>query len=281
MHSNYEKAYAIEKRYEGGNIDHPRDPGGRTSRGVTQRVYSAYRKRKGQPTQDVFRADETEIAEIYRQQYADVVRFDDLPSGIDLVVFDGAINSGPKQSIKWIQAGLNAMRQPSSSSPELVVDGVMGLITLQAIETISDHDALIGKILDLRMSFLKRLRTWRDFGKGWTARVKNLRSIGQAWASGSVGPEPVHIVGGEAKALPSDIKVSSTTAGKGAITTALGAIGAAAGQAKDALAPLAGEHWTIGWTFTGLTVLGVVALVAGIAISTYAQTRQIAQAAPT
>ncbi len=33
--------------HEGGYVNHPKDPGGPTNKGVTQRVYEAYRKGKG------------------------------------------------------------------------------------------------------------------------------------------------------------------------------------------------------------------------------------------
>lgn len=62
------------------------------------------------------------------------------------------------------------------------------------------------------MAFLKALKTWKTFGKRWTARVNGVRAIGQGWASGSVGPEVQYIVGGDAKAFISDAKAAPTLA---------------------------------------------------------------------
>src|SRR5688500_17096341 len=81
-------------KYEAGYCNHPADPGGATNFGVIQRTYSGYRKRKGLKPRSVKLIEPSEVAEIYRNDYAMKVRFDDLPPGVDFVVFDGAVNSG-------------------------------------------------------------------------------------------------------------------------------------------------------------------------------------------
>jgi len=42
--SAFETALPFVLRWEGGFVDHPADPGGRTNRGVTQRTYDAWRQ---------------------------------------------------------------------------------------------------------------------------------------------------------------------------------------------------------------------------------------------
>src|SRR5882762_7427948 len=147
--STYSEAYKRERVYEGGNDDDPQDPGGRTSRGIIQREYDAYRRRKGLPPQDVWKASESEIAEIYRVQYWDAVQGDELPAGVDMFVFDGAVNSGHKQSIKWLQRALG-----------ITADGVIGQVTLDALEADDDHDQIIAKMAAARSAFLWALKTF-------------------------------------------------------------------------------------------------------------------------
>ena len=106
MRENFPACMAIVKKWEGGNDDDPRDPGGRTSRGVIQREYDRYRQAKGQPTRDVWTMADAERDEIFKAGYWDVVSADQLPAGIDLVTFDPAINSGPAQGVKWLQRAL-------------------------------------------------------------------------------------------------------------------------------------------------------------------------------
>ncbi|MFC0282394.1 glycosyl hydrolase 108 family protein [Camelimonas abortus] len=69
---------------------------------------------------------------IYRQQYWEKIRGDDLPPGVDYVVFDGAVNSGVAQSAKWLQRALGVR-----------VDGIIGNATIAACWDVKDHDALI------------------------------------------------------------------------------------------------------------------------------------------
>jgi lysozyme family protein len=43
----FEAALPFVLRWEGGFVDHPNDPGGRTNQGVTQKVYDDWRRRQG------------------------------------------------------------------------------------------------------------------------------------------------------------------------------------------------------------------------------------------
>lgn len=262
MQENQANALARILVYEGGKVDDPRDPGGRTNRGVTQRVYDAYRRRQGLKTQDVYRIQAGEVAAIYDGQYWDKIRGDDLPGGVDLVVFDGAVNSGPVQAVKWLQRALGVK-----------VDGVAGSITLQATRDHPDHDRLVADICVRRMAFLKALNTWRDFGAGWTKRVTNVKAAGQAMASGSVGPQPVYSAAGAAKAPIEAAKsgplkgIADALSGGGIVTTTLT-------QVTDAVMPLADRLPGMGAVVSLLTVLGTFAVVGGIAYRLWATRRQ-------
>jgi len=95
--------------HEGGRVNHPKDPGGRTNQGITQRVYNAWSAKSSLPARDVYLIDDAEVAAIYRFQYWEVVHGDVLPEGVGYVLFDGAVNSGPKQAIKWLQRALGSL----------------------------------------------------------------------------------------------------------------------------------------------------------------------------
>ena len=251
--------------HEGGYVNHSNDPGGPTNKGVTQRVYDGYRKRKGLVPRTVKMIERAEIEAIYRQLYADKIAFDDLPEGLAYVVFDGAVNSGPAQSVKWLQRALRMNR----------VDGVIGPATLAAIDAWPDmnYDRLIAAVLERRMAFLQALKTWKSFGKGWTARLSGVRKLGQAWARGDVGPRPDYIKNGERKATAAEAKAApprapgDLAAGAGVAT---GGAGGALEQAKDALAPLAGGGGWIDAVVTALVITGLVVGLGGIVWRLYA-----------
>ena len=251
--------------HEGGKVDDPRDPGGRTNQGVTQRVYDGYRRRKNLQTRDVYLMNDQERNEIYKRQYWDVVRGDELPPGVDYLILDGAINSGPLQSVKWIQRALGTVK----------VDGHLGDATLGAIMAYGDHDILIADAADRRMAFLRALKTWKTFGKGWTRRVEQVEKVSQHWAMGSVGPVVTWVPEANRKALISDAKRLPAT---GAADSAAGggAIAATLAGAQDQLQPLTGNSAFIDSVVAGLVVAGVGITVGGLAYRFYAKRREAA-----
>ena len=163
MRENYAKCLNAVLVFEGGFVNHPKDPGGRTNKGITQYVYNSWRKSKGLPTRDVKDIPMSEVTLIYKANYWDMIKGDELPSGLDLALFDFAVNSGVYRAIRFIQ-GIVGVRP----------DGVMGPITLKAIKE-SDKDLVLA-ICNERMKFLKGLSTWHYFGKGWTNRVASVVS---------------------------------------------------------------------------------------------------------
>ena len=159
MKANYAIIQPWVLAYEGGYVNHPKDPGGATMQGVTQRTYDAFRRRVGRIPRPVRQLEAVERDTIYREQYWDVVRGDDLPSGVDAAVYDFAVNSGPARAARYLQriAGVTQ-------------DGVIGLQTLDAVARL-DPVVVVERLCDDRMAFLRGLRTWSTFGKGWSRRV--------------------------------------------------------------------------------------------------------------
>lgn len=259
--------------HEGNYVNDPLDPGGATNKGVTFRVYDAYRTRRGLPTRDVRDISPAEVAEIYKLQYWAACKCDDLPPGVDYVLFDGAVNSGPSQSIKWLQ---RALGMP-------VVDGQMGQATLQAVQDHPSPTRLIDEICDRRLAFLQALRTWPRFGKGWQARVASVRKTGKSYAVGSGGTPisdddrptakaPIR----DAQPMPGKAGADAATGG-GAVT---GGLGTALETARQQLEPLAGAVPAIGWIVAVLIIAGVVLMVGGFAWRWWAsrKSKQIADA---
>lgn len=173
MKDNYLKAIAEILKWEGGYSNNPADPGGATMRGITQAVYDAYRKRNGRAVQPVRQIADSELQSIYRFQYWDVVRGDDLPAGIDLAVFDFAVNSGPARAAKYLQMVLG-----------VTADGHIGHVTLQTA-TEAEPKSVISSVCGRRLDYLKSLRTWPEFHNGWSDRVSGITAKSLAMASGS------------------------------------------------------------------------------------------------
>lgn len=161
MKSNYQKCLALVLKHEGGYVNHPKDPGGATNFGITQAVYDAYRPRAKQSVRYITSG---EVEAIYRKQYWDKVRGDELPDGLDFAVFDFAVNSGVSRAAKYLQRIVG-----------VADDGAIGPATLAAIKS-KPVATLITDICHKRMVFLQGLKTFATFGKGWTRRVNETRA---------------------------------------------------------------------------------------------------------
>lgn len=252
--------------HEGGKVDDPRDPGGRTNKGVTQNTFNAWLKSKGKKPRDVYTMTDDECAAIYKHRFWDVIDGDNLPPGIDYVVFDGAVNSGPSQSVKWLQRALGMTN----------ADGQLGVMTMDKLRGVNDHDALVAGICGKRMAFLQALKHWKTYKGGWTKRVNSVKATGQAWAMGSVGPEVEYIAGAEMRAMVADAKPIPTRTPADAITGIGATITAGAqvvNEAKDSLAPAA-ELGFASNVLVALTIAGVVLALAGLAYRFYISKRK-------
>ncbi len=160
MKDNFDECTEWALVHEGGYVNHPKDPGGATNKGVIQRTYDGYRNRIGKPRQSVRSITMAEVLDIYKSQYWDLIHGDDLPAGLDYAMYDFSINSGPSRAVTFLQEILGVK-----------VDGVMGNVTLGAIKRRNDISGLIQALCLKRWNWMKRLSTFKTFGKGWTRRV--------------------------------------------------------------------------------------------------------------
>lgn len=169
MKENFLPAMEHMLKSEGGYVNHPSDPGGRTNLGVTQRVWEEW---LGRPVSEKEMRALTPaiVAPMYKRRYWDKVSADSLLSGVDYVVFDAAVNSGPGRASKWLQTVVGA-----------AADGAIGPNTLKAVAGYP-ADKLIEDYQALRLSFLKSLPTWDTFGRGWDRRVAEVKQTAQSFA---------------------------------------------------------------------------------------------------
>jgi lysozyme family protein len=174
---------ALVLQYEGGNDDDPRDPGGRTSRGILQREWDVWRQTHPGLPSDVWQAPQDQIIAIYDEKYWEPLCCDSLPGGVDLAVFDYGVNSGIGRSAKVLQGFVGTD-----------VDGEIGPKTIAATAQVN-ASSLINRICDERLTFLQGLGTWQTFGRGWTNRVQGVRhtALGLVGAAAPVPPTPAPV----------------------------------------------------------------------------------------
>tara|TARA_R110002167_G_scaffold106228_1_gene272699 strand:+ start:159 stop:671 length:513 start_codon:yes stop_codon:yes gene_type:complete len=159
MKNNFDKCLAKLLSHEGGYVNHPKDPGGMTNLGVTKRVYDDWIGRES-TEQEMRDLTPTDVGPIYKKNYWDRVKGDDLPSGVDWCAFDWAVNSGSGRPAKAIQRAVGA-----------AADGAIGPMTLKAVAD-KDPKEIIEYVFQVRQSFYESLKTFETFGRGWTRRNK-------------------------------------------------------------------------------------------------------------
>lgn len=174
MNSNFTAALGYVLGHEAGFQDDPRDEGnklpdgrrGCTNLGVTQAVWETYVGHKVS-TADMRALTPAKVAPLYKHKYWDVIRGDDLPSGVDYIVFDFAINAGAGRAIKVLQTVVGV---PS--------DGAIGPKTLSAVRAM-DSKTLIKEYSDAKEAFYRSLRSFSIYGKGWLARTSAVDATAQ------------------------------------------------------------------------------------------------------
>jgi lysozyme family protein len=167
MHNNFQTCLNFVLQDEGGNSDDPNDPGGRTSRGITQMTYDTWCSANGVAVGDVWLASDTNIAQIYWDNYW-LPNCDPLPKGEDYLLFDMKVNMGARQAIILLQRALG-----------VAADGIFGRLTLTA-----GMDANIVTLLPAltaqKVAFYKELvleyPTDSKYYQGWLNRVQKVQA---------------------------------------------------------------------------------------------------------
>lgn len=161
---------------EGGFVNNPNDRGGATKYGITQATLSNWLGRPASVA-EVQALDTATAKAIYRKNYFTGPHLDQLPDLIQPVMLDAAVNSGPGQSIKWLQKVLNA-----NNYGPLTVDGGIGPKTVAAAEAAAEAMGtdLNKALIEIRRAFLQSLvannPSQQQFEKGWMNRCDALEA---------------------------------------------------------------------------------------------------------
>lgn len=153
---NFDEAVYLVLKHEGGYVNNPNDTGGETNFGISKRAY---------PDLNIADLTAYDAQDIYKKDFWDKVQGDRLPKGLDLMVFDFAVNAGVSRASKVLQK-LIGVKQ----------DGIIGSKTMETLETYHpDTLKLIIEYYRLRQNFYESVDSFQHFGHGWTRR--NLETL--------------------------------------------------------------------------------------------------------
>ena len=162
MQNNFKNCLTLLLKSEGGYVNNPKDPGGRTNLGVTQKTWEAWVGRESSE-KEIKALTKDQVAPLYKAKYWTACYGPQLPLGVDYAVFDAAVNMGVGRAVKLLQESLGC-----------VPDGQIGPRTIQLIDQKKPQDVIEG-FSNRKTSFYESLSTFATFGKGWLRRVEDVK----------------------------------------------------------------------------------------------------------
>jgi lysozyme family protein len=142
--------------------------------GITLRKFREWRNNQSLDRHSLRNITEDEVKLIYRVEYWNTIHADELPYGVDHIVFDMGVNAGVRRSGMMLQRAANMGPRE--------VDGVVGPRTLAAV---SKHapKALIEALAQFHENHYRALKHFDTFGAGWMARLGRRRALAHELAS--------------------------------------------------------------------------------------------------
>ena len=162
MNSNWNNSFNLMLKSEGGYVNNPADPGGMTNLGVTKATWENWVGRESDENEMRSLTPE-KVEPLYKKKFFDAVRGDELPVGLDYLLFDFAVNAGAGRAIKTLQSAVG-----------VTPDGGFGPMTMAAVQAI-DPKELIERFSQAKEDFYRSLPTFATFGRGWLNRVADVK----------------------------------------------------------------------------------------------------------
>lgn len=184
MNTTWPQAAGFVRKWEGGYVDDPADPGGVTNYGVSLRWLRDVGldvDHDGDVDADDVRALTPELSlDLFRQRFWNAMYLDEIPGLPAVAVFDAAVNCGLARSARLAQQCCNFY-----PGLQLVEDGNFGPVTRARIESIcaegqGAEETFTARLLSAREQFYRNLvqakPTLGRFLRGWINRVNALRA---------------------------------------------------------------------------------------------------------
>ena len=157
MPDPFHACLAFTLAQEGGWSSDPHDSGGVTNHGLTMPDLLHWNR---DATVDDLRAMPDDlVSALYRALYWMPVRGWALWPGLDLMLFDAAVNTGVGVATKQLQRLLH-----------VPADGALGVVTAQAARSVGDRTTLLSAFHDVQGVAYRGMGEFPRFGRGWLAR---------------------------------------------------------------------------------------------------------------
>lgn len=136
--------------HEGNYVNNPNDPGGETNWGISKRSY---------PELDIRNLTREDAIVIYRRDFWNKLKADELPGSVAYQLFDFAVNSSIDVAIRYFQRAIS-----------VADDGHWGPHSQSVADNTSESDMIMGLNAE-RLDFMTRLKNWPNASRGWSRRI--------------------------------------------------------------------------------------------------------------
>ncbi|SVB23091.1 uncharacterized protein METZ01_LOCUS175945 [marine metagenome] len=155
--TSFDEIIEVTLEHEGGYVHDPKDLGGETNFGIAGRFY---------PDVDIKNLTKEQAKDIYKKDYWDKNKVDDLPDNLKHIFFDMAVNQGRGSAVKILQRAING------KGGKLTVDGGFGPGTKAAL---AKHTPELARVRCYRvkyyMDLVARKPEQERFLFGWFRRA--------------------------------------------------------------------------------------------------------------
>lgn len=190
---DFDKAFKKTMSNEGGYVNDSDDAGGETYKGIS-RVYNPRWIGWGIIDQHKRNSDfpkclysivglQNNVKDFFKDRYWDVNQLDEFPQLIAEEMFDTGVNMGCERVAKFLQKSLNYLNRNGMMYNELMVDGVMGKKTLNALGILNNKDLVILVTMmnvlqgGHYMRYMDRNPTQKKYARGWFRRALKKENI--------------------------------------------------------------------------------------------------------
>lgn len=164
---HFDFALSLVLKHEGGHVNDNRDPGGETNLGISDRRDGridgmADINGDGVPDVAISKITKVQAAVVYRRDYWNACKCDQLPGPLAVFLFDTAVNCGNRAAVRMLQRAVGAND-----------DGVIGPATIAKCLAMAPLAAANYMAIE-RLTHYRKLKTFATYGKGWTRRVQDV-----------------------------------------------------------------------------------------------------------
>lgn len=167
---------------EGGYVNNPKDPGGATNHGITEKVardhgYTGHMKDLSvEAAKSIYYEDY-----ILKPGYAPLI---EKSPAVAWKLTDIGVNAGPGRGSRWFQQSLNALNRDGKDYPQLTVDGKVGPGTIRAYEGLATARGEV-KACELTIKLLDSYQAQHYVS------LTNLKTFTVGWVDHRIGNVPL------------------------------------------------------------------------------------------